>query len=189
MLASDEDTQHRRLEPSSTPRVLTILSFVLEKLVLRNDRLMDGLSCRHGKSLDVFHGARAPNISILKLLHKYPNSLVVSLNVHRLLVTAVMVAAKMLDDVHYNNTFYARVGGVTNLELNRLEIELLFLLNFELTVHSRVFESYCQQLEKEMLLNSATLKIERPLISNAIDDVTEISMEDMPSSSPPQLVD
>lgn len=214
MLASDEDTQHRRLEPSSTPRVLTILSFVLEKLVLRNDRLMDGLSCRHGKSLDVFHGARAPNISILKyieriykytncspscfvvgyvyidrLLHKYPNSLVVSLNVHRLLVTAVMVAAKMLDDVHYNNTFYARVGGVTNLELNRLEIELLFLLNFELTVHSRVFESYCQQLEKEMLLNTATLKIERPLISNAIDDVTEISMEDMPSSSPPQLLD
>lgn len=218
MVASDEDTQHRRLEPSSTPRVLTILSFVLEKLVLRNDKLMDGhglsLSCGHGKSLDVFHGVRAPNISILKyieriykytncspscfvvgyvyidrLLHKYPNSLVVSLNVHRLLVTAVMVAAKMLDDVHYNNTFYARVGGVTNLELNRLEIDLLFLLNFEMTVHCRVFESYCQQLEKEMLLNGATLKIERPLISNAIDDVTEISMEDMPSSSPPQLVD
>lgn len=92
--------------------------------MVRNDRLMDGVSCGHGKSLDVFHGVRAPNISILKyieriykytncspscfvvgyvyidrLLHKYPQSLVVSLNVHRLLVTAVMVAAKMLDDV------------------------------------------------------------------------------------------
>lgn len=124
MLGSEEETQQRRLEPSSTPRVLTILSFVLEKLVLRNDRLMDGLSCGHGNSLDVFHGVRSPNITILnyiqrifkytncspscfvvgyiyidRLLHKYPNSLLVSLNVHRLLVTAVMVAAKMLDDV------------------------------------------------------------------------------------------
>lgn len=95
----------------------------------------------------------------------------------------------LCDSRHYNNAFYARVGGVSNVELNRLEIDLLFLLNFEMTVHSRVFESYCQQLEKEMLLNSTTLKIERPMISNAIDDVTEISMEDMPSSSPPQLVD
>lgn len=133
MLAGDDDTQPRRLEPSdaeptSTPRVLTILSFVLEKLVLRNDRLVDGLGCgsasRLGKILNVFHGVRAPSISIPKyleriykytscspscfvvgyvyidrLLHKYPDSLVVSLNVHRLLVTSVMVASKMLDDV------------------------------------------------------------------------------------------
>lgn len=90
---------------------------------------------------------------------------------------------------HYNNAFYARVGGVTNAELNRLEMELLFLLGFEMTVSSRVFESYCQQLEKEMLLNGTAQKIERPVISSAIDDVTEISVEDMQSSSPPQLVD
>lgn len=90
---------------------------------------------------------------------------------------------------HYNNAFYARVGGVTNAELNRLEMELLFLLDFEMTVTSRVFESYCQQLEKEMLLNGTAQKIERAVISSAIDDVTEISVEDMQSSSPPQLVD
>lgn len=90
---------------------------------------------------------------------------------------------------HYNNAFYARVGGVTNAELNRLEMELLFLLDFEMTVTSRVFESYCQQLEKEMLLNGTAQKIARAVISSAIDDVTEISVEDMQSSSPPQLVD
>lgn len=105
-------------------------------------------------------------------------------------IIVVFLHCFVCDFRHYNNAFYARVGGVTKLELNRLEIDLLFLLNFEMTVHSRVFESYCQQLEKEMLLNSTTHKIERPLISNAsIDDVTEISMEDMPSPSPPQLVD
>lgn len=114
-----------------TPRVLTILSSVLEKLVARNDRLvmegpsqhqLEGLNGRKG--LNAFHGVRPPTISIAKylerlykysscspscfvvgyvyidrLLHKCPDSLVVSINVHRLLVTSIMVASKMLDDV------------------------------------------------------------------------------------------
>ncbi|KAK3028432.1 hypothetical protein RJ639_039024 [Escallonia herrerae] len=234
MLAADDDDDddshhHRRLEPSeapdpATPRVLTIISFLLEKLVARNDQLAIGLtqqlhglsngSVRLGKSLSVFHGVRAPSISIPKyldriykytscspscfvvgyvyidrLLHKHPDSLVVSLNVHRLLVTSVMVASKVLDDVHYNNAFYARVGGVSNAELNRLELELLFLLDFGVIVRSRVFESYCQQLEKEMLWNGTGQKIERAMMTNTIDEVTEISVKDAQSSSPPQKGD
>ena len=90
---------------------------------------------------------------------------------------------------HYNNAFYARVGGVTNAELNRLELEFLFLLDFGVTVSSRVFESYCQQLEKEMTCNGIAHKIERSVSTNAIDDVTEISIEDTQSSSPPLMVD
>jgi hypothetical protein len=115
------------LADTTTPRVLIILSSVLEKLVARNDQL-DELSLygsgRVGKSLNAFHGVRAPSISIPKylerlykytscspscfvvgyvyidrLLHRHPDSLVISLNVHRLLVTSVMVASKMLDDV------------------------------------------------------------------------------------------
>ena len=128
-----------RLEPSQgdgdTPRVLTILSSVLEKLVARNDSITEegrsqppegqngSSSACIGKSLSGFHGVRAPSISIGKylerlykysscspscfvvgyvyidrLLHKHPDSLVVSLNVHRLLVTTIVVASKMLDD-------------------------------------------------------------------------------------------
>lgn len=136
---------HRRPDPSAadaaTPRVLTILSYVLEKLVARNDQLLvlgghgahdngfmsNGERGRQhrvlGRNFNAFHGVRAPNISIAKYLerlykytncspscfvvgyvyidrlgHKYPDSLLVSLNVHRLLVTSVMVASKMLDD-------------------------------------------------------------------------------------------
>ncbi|KAG8364609.1 hypothetical protein BUALT_Bualt18G0017300 [Buddleja alternifolia] len=218
MLTGGGETQHHQprlsepthLEPSTTPRVLTILSYVLEKLVSRNDQLSLGGGA--GKSLSAFHGVRPPAISLDKyveriykytscspscfvvgfvyidrVVHKYPDSLVVSLNVHRLLVTSVMLASKILDDVHYNNAFYARVGGVSNAELNKLELELLFLLDFRVSVSSRVFESYCQHLEKEMLCNGA---IEKPLtITNTIDDVTEISVEDTQTSSPPQLVD
>ncbi|KAK4286240.1 hypothetical protein QN277_002825 [Acacia crassicarpa] len=234
MLAADEFSNHtgRQLQPEtsqselSLPRVLCVLSSMIEKLVARNDRLVDGLdqqvdelccgSVKLGKSLKAFHGVRAPSISIPKyleriykytscspscfvvgyvyidrLIHRHPDSLVVSYNVHRLIVTSVMVASKMLDDVHYNNAFFARVGGVSNSELNKLEIELLFLLDFGVMVSSRVFESYCLHLEKEVLLNGTGLKIERSLVVNSVDDreTTQISVEARLNSSPSQIVD
>lgn len=108
---------------AATPRVLTIISHVMEKLVARNEWLAKQTT-GFGKSLEAFHGVRAPSISIAKYLeriykytkcspacfvvgyvyidrlaHRHPGSLVVSLNVHRLLVTCVMIASKILDDV------------------------------------------------------------------------------------------
>ncbi|WCJ37607.1 cyclin p2 1 [Euphorbia peplus] len=195
----------------STPRVLSILSKVIEKLVSRNEKVVDGMKRRSlGKSLiNSFDGVRAPNISIPKylerlykytncspsclvvgyvyidrLVHKHPHSLVLSLNVHRLLLTTVLVASKMLDDVHYNNAMYARVGGVSNAELNKLEIELLFLLDFGVMVSSGIFESYCSHLEKEMFLDGAFLNIQRSIPSNSLDDdVTQTSEHDTQTSS------
>lgn len=98
-----------------------------DKLADDLNQQVDGWGCgsvRLGESLNSFHGVRAPNISIRKyleriykytncspscfvvgyvyidrLIHRHPHSLVISLNVHRLLVTSVMVASKMLDDV------------------------------------------------------------------------------------------
>lgn len=133
MLPGGGQAQHRQprltepsnFEASASPRVLTVLSFVLEKLVARNDQLSSGGdgSAGYGTSLKSFHGVRAPAIGLDKyveriykytscspscfvvafvyidrLVHRYPDSLVVSLNVHRLLVTSVMVASKILDD-------------------------------------------------------------------------------------------
>jgi hypothetical protein len=88
---------------------------------------------------------------------------------------------------HYNNAVYARVGGVSNAELNKLELELLFLLDFKVMVSPRVFESYCLHLEKVMLVNGTGLKIERTLSPKSFE--TEISVEDQQSSSPPPIVD
>ena len=90
---------------------------------------------------------------------------------------------------HYNNAFFARVGGVSNAELNRLELELLSLLDFGVAVSSRVFEFYCLHLEREMMFNGVGQKIERAITPSALDDVTEISVDDTQSSSPPQIVD
>lgn len=85
---------------------------------------------------------------------------------------------------HYNNAFYARVGGVSNAELNMLDLELLILLDFGVIVSSRGFETYCLHLEKEMLVLGTTQKIERAFISNLVDDATEISVENTASRFP-----
>lgn len=74
--------------------------------------------------------------------------------------------------------------------MNKLELELLFLLDFRVMVSSRVFESYCFHLEKEMVINGTGMKIERALTPKAMDDLeTEISIEDKQSPSPPQIVE
>ncbi|GFZ18403.1 cyclin p2;1 [Actinidia rufa] len=197
-VAAADDTHLRGLEPSpaetAMPGVLTIIAFVLDRLVARNDQLAEQTDggvgwdlAPVGTSLSTFHGPLVfvvGYVYIDRLVHRHPNSLVVSLNVHRLLVTSVMVASKMLDDVHFNNAFYARVGGVSNSELNRLELELLFLLDFGVTVNSHVFESYCVHLEMEMLWNGTSQKVERVLKPNSVEDVTEMPLEEAQSSSP-----
>lgn len=104
------------------------------------------------------------------------------------LIMFVLLFTKFCICRHYNNAFYARVGGVSNAELNKLELELLFLLDFGVTVSSRDFESYCFHLEKENLQNGACRRIERPLlVLNGVDDVPEIPENAESNSSPPQI--
>lgn len=81
--------------------------------------------------------------------HRRPAAAVASRNVHRLLLACLLVASKVLDDFHHNNAFFARVGGVSNAEMNRLELELLAVLDFEVMLSHRVYELYREHLEKE----------------------------------------
>ncbi|KAL6888580.1 hypothetical protein ACP4OV_009606 [Aristida adscensionis] len=78
-----------------------------------------------------------------------------SYSVHRLLITSVMVAAKFMDDIHYNNAYFARVGGVEVPEMNGLELELLFALRFRLNVTPDTFARYCAALEGEMMMTAS----------------------------------
>lgn len=102
-----------------SPKILSLIGRLLEKSVQKNEMLLDTIET---KDVTIFHGLRAPTISIqqyIDRIFKYaacsPSCFVIahiymdrflqktdghltSLNVHRLLITSVMVAAKFIDD-------------------------------------------------------------------------------------------
>jgi len=55
-------------------------------------------------------------------------------NAHRLLLAGLRVAMKALEDLSYPHSKVAKVGGVSDVELARLEISFCFLAGFELVV-------------------------------------------------------
>lgn len=57
-----------------------------------------------------------------------------------------MIAAKYHDDQALDNDFFAEVGGIRCVEINLMEIEFLFLINFSLTVSENVYGRYRKEL-------------------------------------------
>ncbi|KAG0037148.1 hypothetical protein BGZ82_003062 [Podila clonocystis] len=98
-----------------------------------------------------------------------------SFNIHRLLITTVMVAAKFTSDLFYSNARYAKVGGLNLPELNQLELEFLFTSRFELNVKvdeiQRVGDSLLQfraelvqqqQQQQQMMMMSRMMMMATP---------------------------
>ncbi|KAG0265462.1 hypothetical protein BG011_004682 [Mortierella polycephala] len=69
-----------------------------------------------------------------------------SFNIHRLLITSILVACKFSSDVFYPNVRYAKVGGLPLSELNQLELEFLFLSQFELNTTESELQTYGNKL-------------------------------------------
>jgi hypothetical protein len=68
------------------------------------------------------YGRCSPSCFVLALVYidrliQRDNFVLVSLNVHRVVITSLMIAAKFFDDFYFNNAFYARVGGIGTVEV------------------------------------------------------------------------
>ncbi|PKA54840.1 Cyclin-P3-1 [Apostasia shenzhenica] len=164
-----------------SPCVLTLLSSVLERNIDKNEQILGSMKVK--EIFTIFHGLRVPNISIRSYVERIftyskcspscfvlayiyidrflqlPDTYLTSLNVHRLLITSIVVAAKFIDDAFFNNAYYARVGGVSTREMNRMELSFLFSLGFKLQVSIGTFRGYCLQLERD----STSYQIEKPI--------------------------
>ncbi|PYH76949.1 hypothetical protein BO82DRAFT_358700 [Aspergillus uvarum CBS 121591] len=55
-------------------------------------------------------------------------------NMHRLVLAGLRVAMKTLEDLSYPHSRVAKVGGVTERELSKLEVSFCFLADFDLRV-------------------------------------------------------
>lgn len=152
--------------------VVTVIAAVLERLVKSNVNSSAPNNNPSGSNPEVtkFHALKAPGISIkqyLERIHKYAscttecfilaliyidrliennNFILSELNAHRVIITAILLAAKFFDDAYYNNAYYAKVGGVLVSEMNGLEVEFLFRINFSLHVKPEIFAKYQDEL-------------------------------------------
>ncbi|ORX51926.1 cyclin-domain-containing protein [Hesseltinella vesiculosa] len=108
-----------------------------------------------------------------------------SYNIHRLIISGVMVSSKFFSDIFYTNTRYAKVGGLPVTELNRLELEFLQLNDFNISVSISELQRYGDQLlkvgmmEKEMRLlcdrpvplrHGRSTSLGSPVRANWLDD-------------------
>lgn len=106
-------------ETSKTPRVVQNLSCVLERSIKKNEKFLQ--STKKKERVSIFHGTKAPNLSVRQYMErilKYTRcspccfvaakiymdryfqrmgGYLTSFNVHRLIITSVMVAAKFVD--------------------------------------------------------------------------------------------
>jgi len=74
--------------------------------------------------------------------------MVTSYNVHRLVLTSILMAAKFYDDIHFKNSHYANVGGISVKEINILEKIFLNELNFDLHVGKKLYKWYRKCFDK-----------------------------------------
>jgi hypothetical protein len=85
------------------------------------------------------------------------NFLLTELNVHRVIISAILLAAKFFDDAYYNNAYYSKVGGVLVSEMNGLEVDFLFRINFSLHVTPELFEQYKAELVAHHINSGITI--------------------------------
>lgn len=146
--------------------MVVLIANMLGELIETND----GLALKSGH-LTRFHSRTPPGISVLDYLHRlakhatlipplllsmvyyidrlcamYPDFTINTLTVHRFLITAATVAAKGLSDSFWNNSTYARVGGVRVNELKMLELEFLYRLDWKIVPNPEVLAAYYRPL-------------------------------------------
>lgn len=76
-------------------------------------------------------------------------------NCHRLLLAGLRVAMKALEDLSYPHSRFAKVGGVSEGELARLEISFCFLTNFEFKTNKETLLRHAISLKEISSLQGA----------------------------------
>jgi len=155
-----------RYELCAIEDMVELVAHMLAELIATNDaiRISNG-------GLTRFHSRTAPGISVRDYLHRLARHATLTpplllamvyyidrlcamnqeftintLTVHRFLITAATVAAKGLSDSFWNNTTYARVGGVRVAELKLLELEFLYRVDWKIVPNPEVLVAYYKGL-------------------------------------------
>jgi len=82
---------------------------------------------------------------ILKLINK-ENFILGINNIYRLLLGAVVLAKKVLEDIRFNNSYYCLIGGITNIELNQIEYSLFVRIDFNVNMGKKDLDKIYEEI-------------------------------------------
>jgi hypothetical protein len=63
-------------------------------------------------------------------------------NIHRLLLSSILISIKFNEDDFYKNAQYAKIGGISLQEINKLEYEFFTLIDFSLFTSLNKYKKY-----------------------------------------------
>ena len=63
-------------------------------------------------------------------------------NIHRILISSILVAIKCNEDQIYDNVYFSEVERVPVSELNYLKRKFLEIINYDLFVSDELFKKY-----------------------------------------------
>jgi len=148
--------------------LVNVLAGVLNEICNNNDQIIETTNIT---PVTYFHALKAPEITIKSFLKRieekrccseqvfvvaliYIDRLLMSnhyfilnsLSVHRVIITSIMIGAKLFDEPVISNAYFAFVGYLSCREINMLEIDFLFRINFDLTVGPSLYDTYSGRL-------------------------------------------
>jgi len=151
-------------------QLVETVSSLLEEMI--QGRLANYLTADEIPTKTAFHASKLPPISIKSYLERFAKfsdcsddafiyALIYldkagdlfedfnldSFNVHRMILTCLVVACKFNNDFYYKNSYYAKIGGLKAEEFNVLEKEFLVdYVDFSLYVSQETYNEYLQDL-------------------------------------------
>lgn len=106
-------------------------------------------------------------------------------NIHRLLITSFVTAAKLRDDTYFANNYYASIGGVSLRDMNKMEAIFLTALNWRTHIDPAEFdaaESALMQASKQA--GEAPGKTQPPQLVDVIEAVVKPTSRKAPAALP-----
>ena len=147
-----------------------IIGDTVEKSVKYEQKLLK-LEGNKNESKISFNSKEIPKITItnyIKRLIKYtkiePSTLILGIiyfdricsqgniilsffNVYKLLLISFILAIKYNEEYFETNEFYAKIGGLNIKSINKLEVKVLKIINFNLYVNQDIYDNYVNQFE------------------------------------------
>lgn len=167
----NSDSEQCETEAGSTKEIILYKNLLKEISEILTSIIQNNRKNRNGKKDNSpFVHEHAPKISIFDYLlriQKYSNiensSFIIALiyidrictkkgiiltkyNIHRILFTAILIAAKYNEDIIYDNLYYSKIAGVEIKELLVLENAFLNYIDFELFISNDIYKQYSEYL-------------------------------------------